>query len=169
MQLHVTAGVVATVLTLVHVVQRPVRVRRTDWGRRSLLRTGAVVAAAGGLGVAAAGAGVAVDRADRRRPTGSFEVGADAVPVTQWFLDVVPAVDLAGWALTVASPLGERRVGLAELAGTDEVTAVLDCTGGWWTEQVWRGVRVTRLLPDVDPGLGGARDQHAPGMRDASR
>jgi DMSO/TMAO reductase YedYZ molybdopterin-dependent catalytic subunit len=118
-----------------------------------LLRTGAIVAAAGGLGVAAAGAGVALDRTDRRRPTGSFEVGRDAVPVTQWFLDVVPAVDPAGWSLTVASPLGERRVGLADLAGTDEVTAVLDCTGGWWTEQVWRGVRVTRLLPDVDPGL----------------
>jgi hypothetical protein len=153
MQLHVTAGVVATVLTLVHVVQRPVRVRRTDWGRRSLLRTGAVVAAASGLGVAAAGAGVALDRADRRRPTGSFEVGADAVPVTQWFLDVVPTVDLTEWQLTVASPLGERRVSLAVLAGTDEVTATLDCTGGWWTEQVWRGVRVARLLPDVDPGL----------------
>ena len=28
----------------------------------------------------------------------------------------------------------------------DEITAVLDCTGGWYSEQVWRGVRVNRLL-----------------------
>src|SRR5689334_11789942 len=59
MQLHVTAGVVATVLTIVHAVQRPVRLRRTDWGRRALLRGGVVTAAAAGLGVAAAATGSA--------------------------------------------------------------------------------------------------------------
>jgi DMSO/TMAO reductase YedYZ molybdopterin-dependent catalytic subunit len=34
----------------------------------------------------------------------------------------------------------------------DRVTAVLDCTGGWWTEQTWTGARVARLLP---PGTAG--------------
>ena len=34
----------------------------------------------------------------------------------------------------------------------DQVTAVLDCTGGWYTEQTWTGARVARLLP---PGTTG--------------
>ena len=57
------------------------------------------------------------------------------MPVTQWFLDAVPTVDRQAWRLTVVSPLGERRLSLADLAGGDEVTAALDCTGGWWTER----------------------------------
>ncbi|MEP6648761.1 MAG: molybdopterin-dependent oxidoreductase [Lapillicoccus sp.] len=153
-QLHVTLGVVATVLTVAHVVQRPVRVRRTDWGRRSLLRAGAVVASAGGLGAAAAGVATALDRSSRRRPTGSFEVGAEAgsVPVTQWFLDGVPSIDAADWRLTVVSLEGAHEWSLADLDRRDEVTAVLDCTGGWWAEQTWSGMRLSRLLPHVDPG-----------------
>jgi DMSO/TMAO reductase YedYZ molybdopterin-dependent catalytic subunit len=29
---------------------------------------------------------------------------------------------------------------------TSEVTTTLDCTGGWYTIQTWRGVRLTELL-----------------------
>lgn len=29
---------------------------------------------------------------------------------------------------------------------------MLDCTGGWYAEQVWSGTRLDRLLPDLDPG-----------------
>ncbi|HEU4332138.1 MAG TPA: molybdopterin-dependent oxidoreductase [Lapillicoccus sp.] len=147
MQLHVTAGVVATVLTIAHAVQRPVRVRRTDWGRRALLRGGAVTAAAAGLGVAAAATGSAVDRAGNRQATGSFRVPSDQVPVTQWFLDSVPEVDLGSWRLTVVTPSGARQLGLAELSADDEVRAILDCTGGWWADVVWRGMRLSRLAP----------------------
>ena len=147
MQLHVTAGVVATVLTIAHAVQRPVRVRRTDWGRRALLRGGAVTAAAAGLGVAAAATGSAVDRAGNRQATGSFRVPSDQVPVTQWFLDSVPEVDLGSWRLTVVTPSGARQLGLAELSADDEVRAILDCTGGWWADVVWRGMRLSRLVP----------------------
>ncbi|MEA2629666.1 MAG: hypothetical protein QOJ10_2126, partial [Chloroflexota bacterium] len=32
-------------------------------------------------------------------------------------------------------------------AFTDRVTAVLDCTGGWYSEQTWEGVWLDRLLP----------------------
>ncbi|HEU4997870.1 MAG TPA: hypothetical protein VFT68_02920, partial [Lapillicoccus sp.] len=99
MQLHVTAGVLATLLTVVHAVQRPVRLRRTDWGRRALLRGGAVTAAAAGLGVAAAATGSALDRGGDRQATGSFRVRPDQVPVTQWFLDSVADVDVAAWRL----------------------------------------------------------------------
>jgi DMSO/TMAO reductase YedYZ molybdopterin-dependent catalytic subunit len=156
MQLHVTAGVLAAVLTLVHAVQRPVRVRRPDWGRRTLLRTGGVAVVAAGLGVGAITTGAALARAGDRRSTGSFRLDDAEVPVTQWFLDTVPTVDPQAWRLTVVSPLGERRLSLADLAdlaGHDEVTAALDCTGGWWAEPAWSGTRLTRLLPDFDRAL----------------
>ena len=41
----------------------------------------------------------------------------------------------------------------ADLAAqpTAEAQAVLDCTGGWWTEQVWRGARVGDVLAGAGP------------------
>lgn len=153
MQVHVAAGALAAALTVVHAVQRPVRIRRPDWGRRTLLRTGGVVAVSAGLGVAALLTGDALARADERRSTGSFRLDEEAVPVTQWFLDTVPVVDLPAWHLTVVSPLGERQLSPRDLAGQDQLTAVLDCTGGWWAEVPWAGTRLARLLPGVDPGL----------------
>jgi DMSO/TMAO reductase YedYZ molybdopterin-dependent catalytic subunit len=153
MQLHVTAGVIAAVLTVVHAVQRPVRLRRPDWGRRTLVRSGGVVVVAAGLGVGAVTTGAALARAGDRRSTGSFRLDGDQMPVTQWFLDTLPEVEPVGWRLTLATPLGERRLSLADLAGGDEVTAALDCTGGWWGEAIWAGTRLAGLLPEVDREL----------------
>jgi len=34
---------------------------------------------------------------------------------------------------------------------------VLDCTGGWYAEQEWRGVRLDRLLGPGAAGRGGSR------------
>lgn len=157
MQLHVGTGLAAAALTVAHAVQRPVRLRRADWGRRTLLRSGGVVAVAGLFGLAGQVAGATVDRSGRRRETGSVRLAPDevsAVPVTQWLFDSVPDVDDGVWRLTVATPDGENRWTASELAalGTDRVRAVLDCTGGWWTEQEWSGVLVSRLLPEARPG-----------------
>jgi len=70
------------------------------------------------------------------------------MPVTQWLTDDVPVVDPDRWQLRVVAPGSERLLGYADLAGgVDIVTAVLDCTGGWYAEQTWRGVRLNRLLP----------------------
>ena len=33
------------------------------------------------------------------------------------------------------------------------MTAALDCTGGWWAEPLWSGIRLVRLLPEVDREL----------------
>jgi len=158
MQLHVGTGLAATALTVAHAVQRPVRLRRADWGRRTLLRSGGVMAVAGLLGLAGQAAGAAVGRSGRRRETGSVRLTSDddisAVPVTQWLFDTVPDIDPAAWRLTVATSNGEHRLSDGELAalGTGRVRTVLDCTGGWWTEQEWSGVLVSRLLPDARPG-----------------
>lgn len=138
LQVHVGVGVLAVVLTLAHARDRRVRGRRTDLSRRSLLRAGFVVGGASLL------------------PTGSFRLtsaSTDGIPVTSWLFDAVPSIDPSSWRLTVASNGRSRDWSLQELSQWDDrQTAVLDCTGGWWTEQEWSGVLVSRLLPAGSAG-----------------
>ena len=158
MQVHVGAALLALPLALWHVLARRVRVRRTDLSRRNLLRAGAL---AGGAGLVYAGAEVLVRLGSlpggRRRFTGSHETGSfrpEAMPVTQWLNDSVPDVDPARWRLMVSiDPAtgiaeGGRAWTYPELAAfEDRVRATVDCTGGWYAEQEWEGVWLSRLLP----------------------
>jgi DMSO/TMAO reductase YedYZ molybdopterin-dependent catalytic subunit len=76
-----------------------------------------------------------------------------AIPATSWLFDEVPAIDAQSWRLTVTAGGVSRDWSLADLGRWDDrLTAVLDCTGGWWTEQEWSGVRVARLLPPAARG-----------------
>ena len=150
-QIHVGVAVVILVLGIAHVAARPQRPRRTDLSRRTALRAGALAAGA------AAGWGVVTIVGADRRGTGSIEVGSDdppSMPVTQWLFDDVPVVDVDRWRLDVAG----RRWSYAELVaaggGDGELTAVLDCTGGWWASQQWSGVRLDQLLGAAVDGAG---------------
>ena len=157
LQVHVGAALVALVPTVVHIRQRRIRPRMTDISKRSVFRGGLVLAAAGGMYALLAGAAslFALPGA-HRRSTGSYEVASgepDLMPDTSWLFDKVPAIDPAGWRLTVASTGSSREWGLAELAAFDDrVLALIDCTGGWWSEQTWTGVRLVRLLPEGATG-----------------
>jgi hypothetical protein len=79
----------------------------------------------------------------RRRYTGSYAVGAD-FPVTSWVADD-PAPSGPGFRLAV---LG-RSLSAAELDRGHELVATLDCTGGFYTTQRWRGVRLSTLLDET--------------------
>ena len=151
LHLHVGAGIVVLPLLVVHVWGKRQRPRVTDLSRRSLLR-------AGGLGLGAAALWAGTEGGLRligapgavRRGTGSHERGTDdpaAMPVTQWVSDTVPTTE----ARHLEVVFGDRRVRVpvADLDRDDRVRAVLDCTGGWFAEQEWGGVRVDRLLADV--------------------
>jgi DMSO/TMAO reductase YedYZ molybdopterin-dependent catalytic subunit len=87
-----------------------------------------------------------------RLPTGSKPIGsfnANAFPAEIWLFDSVPLLDPARWRLRV----GQRDFSLDELVALhalQQVQAVLDCTSGWWTEQVWFGVRLTDVLHTAD-------------------
>jgi hypothetical protein len=148
LHVHVAAGVATGALVVVHAWGRRQRPRATDLGRRGLLRAGALGAGA----VALWGAGEGLLRlagapGAERRVTGSFERGTDdpaAMPVTQWISDVVP--DSAAAVLVVAAGGRRVRVPVADLDRGDVVRAALDCTGGWYALQDWRGVRLDRLL-----------------------
>lgn len=150
MQLHVTAGILATVVTVVHTRQRPVRVRRVDRSRRALLSAGLVLGVAGVATAVVQGIGYIATGSGTRRATGSLRLASsrvDAIPSTSWLFDAVPALDAEAYRLTTTVAGATRTWSRTELAAFhDEVTAVLDCTGGWWTEQTWSGVRVARLV-----------------------
>jgi hypothetical protein len=132
MEFHVGAALAAIPFFLWHVLARRVKPRPADLSRRALLR--GTLLGAGALALAA------VPGAPRRL-TGSYLV--DYLPGTQWMFDAVPTLDRERWRLSA----GGHDWTYAELAVyEDRVTAVIDCTGGWYCEQEWEGVRLSRLL-----------------------
>ncbi|SDP03585.1 Oxidoreductase molybdopterin binding domain-containing protein [Pedococcus dokdonensis] len=156
MQLHVGGGVLAVVLTVAHARQRRVRPRRADLSRRSFVRLAGLASVATVLTAGVQASGALKARRGIRRATGSFQLtdsAVAAIPATSWFFDQAPELEPSSWRLTVTTGGSSRDWSLAELdQWRDRQVAVLDCTGGWWTEQEWVGVRLSRLLPPGSTG-----------------
>jgi DMSO/TMAO reductase YedYZ molybdopterin-dependent catalytic subunit len=148
LNLHVFVGVALVPLMVAHAARRwESRPAVADLGgRRVALRALAI-----GLGAVVATA--ALDRIGlARRATGSRAAAAfsgNGFPLTIWAFDVVPTIDVASWRMQVdgdvASPGAIAYDDLLAMPFTER-DAVLDCTGGWWTEQRWRGVTLADLL-----------------------
>jgi DMSO/TMAO reductase YedYZ molybdopterin-dependent catalytic subunit len=88
-----------------------------------------------------------------RRFTGSYDAGSftgNRFPATSWVADRPRAIDDAGYRLAVGGRV-RRPLSLtaAALDRGDEVRATLDCTGGFYSTQRWRGVSVGRLLDEA--------------------
>ncbi len=124
--------------------------------RRTFLRLAALaVAAAAAWQAGELGAKVGGLSGARRRFTGSHEANSfsgNSFPLTSWLNDAPARVDPTSWRLTVGGAV-EREFSLAydELAADAETTATIDCTGGWYSTQVWRGVAVSDLLARSAP------------------
>jgi DMSO/TMAO reductase YedYZ molybdopterin-dependent catalytic subunit len=117
-----------------HVLARPAKLRVADLSRRNFLKGGAWLVASAVGAIALPGA--------RRAPTGSY-LAAYAIPTT-WMFDGTPDIRADSYVLRVAG----RSWSYTELLDFgDRVKAVLDCTGGWYSEQVWEGVWLNHLLP----------------------
>jgi hypothetical protein len=155
LQVHVTAALLSAALLVGHLVTHWQRPRRADLSRRTFLAGGLVLG--GGFGAV-----VAIDRLTRvlglpgadDRATGSTEEGSfepERMPVTQWFTDDVPPQAHRDVPLRLVSGGRVARIDLTTLGSDDEVEAVLDCTGGWFARQRWRGVTLDRLLPRTLP------------------
>lgn len=158
LQVHVAAGLAALIPLIVHARARSVRFRAGDVSRRTLLRTGMLVAAASAGYLALEGLAVALSLPGAgRRATGSYERSSgspDRMPTTSWLLDEPPVIDPATWRLVVRSGGTRRDWSVEEIrAMGDQASVILDCTGGWWSRQLWSGARVSRLLP---AGTGGS-------------
>lgn len=88
-----------------------------------------------------------------RRFTGSYETGSYVAqfPSVSWIADRPPPVDLNAWQLRVEGAVASPRAYTYDALMTRqtvEAVAILDCTGGWYTEQVWQGVAVGDLLAE---------------------
>ncbi len=124
--------------------------------RRTFLRLAALaVAATAAWQVGELSAKAASLSGARRRFTGSHEAtsfSGNSFPLTSWLNDRPSRVDPAAWRLTVGGAV-DREISLAydELTADDETTATIDCTGGWYSTQVWRGVAVSDLLARAGP------------------
>jgi DMSO/TMAO reductase YedYZ molybdopterin-dependent catalytic subunit len=159
---HGALGAVLAVLVLAHARVRAKRPRGRDLTDRRQFLT---AAALGAGALAAWQLQRPVQRAlelpgARRRFTGSYDSGSftgNAFPSTSWVADR-PRPLASGSRLTVAGRV-RRPLALAaaDLDRGDALTATLDCTGGFYSTQQWRGVSLARLLDDagIEPG---ARD-----------
>jgi hypothetical protein len=151
MQIHVVGGLLALGLAIDHFRRHPVKPRHFDFDRRAFLRASALTAAAATFWLAWEGTLQALAAPGRdRRFTGMHERGShepDALPTTSWLDDRVPSLDGDKWSVTVAGTM----LTLTELESMpqDTFSAILDCTGGWYSEQEWSGIRLDRL---IEPG-----------------
>jgi DMSO/TMAO reductase YedYZ molybdopterin-dependent catalytic subunit len=154
MWLHVALALCLVPLLIWHAAARQSRPRRTDLARRNVMQAGVLAAvAAGAYTVLSAATALAGAPGARRRFTGSYPAGSftpAAMPTTIWLDDPVPIVQARQWRLTVVDAAGTSTLALADLVSrTVSTRAVLDCTSGWYAEQVWTGVPVRDLLRDV--------------------
>jgi DMSO/TMAO reductase YedYZ molybdopterin-dependent catalytic subunit len=141
-------------LFIIHVWQRWPRPKKTDFaGRRQALKLmGFGTAAIATWGIAETFANAVENTGAEQRFTGSREEGSfagNAHPVTTAPDQGRIRLDVDTWTLSVT---GAVRMPLtftyaeALALSTSEVTATLDCTGGWYTMQTWRGIPLTELL-----------------------
>ncbi|MGH2536357.1 MAG: molybdopterin-dependent oxidoreductase [Candidatus Promineifilaceae bacterium] len=161
--LHIFAAVALIVLAGYHLWHYRWMLRHPKaTGRRAFLNLGGVALA--GLGVWwAAGrlkGGLALP-GDERRFTGSYETGSGSgvFPVVSWIADRPPPVDPAGWRLVVDGQVSQRlELSYADVLALPaaELEVVLDCTGGWYSRQLWRGPRLADLLNLARPGQAAA-------------
>ena len=90
-----------------------------------------------------------------RRFTGSYNAGdfsGNDFPRVSWLNDRPQRIDVGAWTLDVFGAV-EQSVTLtyADLVGQTELTATLDCTGGWHSTQMWSGVPLADVLTRAAP------------------
>ena len=154
---HFALGTALTLVVLGHALLRAKPLRRRDLaGRRQFLTVGALA-----LGSYAAWwlqrpvADLLELCGARRRFTGSYESSSftgNDFPTTSWVADRPRALDPGEWRLEVGGQV-ERPLELTldELDAADELVATLDCTGGFYSRQRWRGIALRRLLSQARP------------------
>ena len=156
--LHLNLALLLIPLLVWHSLRHRISFRvRYVAGRRNFLRLG-------GLGVAGLVLWQASERLNlltggpgaARRFTGSHPEDGPDFPVTMWLNDRVPGVDAGRWRLRVSGHVeSPYELTLEELqAWRSQVTATLDCTGGWYTTRTWEGAPVAELLARARPKPG---------------
>ena len=154
MTLHVLAALLLLPLFALHIASMRFVFRVSESrDRRAFLR----LAGAGAAGIAVWQLSLFSQRVfdlpgASRRFTGSTETGSFSgrFPFVTWLFDRQDPIDGTTWRLQVDGAVDRPfETGLDELAAltaADERIALIDCTGGWYSEQRWGGVPVGQLL-----------------------
>ena len=150
---HIYLAVAMIPIVLWHTIFHRSTLRPQFWAeRRSFLRLGGLLVAglvlwrAGELGTKVLGLA-----GSQRRFTGSYTASSfsgNNFPETSWINDNPQPVDEKTWRLKVTGRV-ERELEIPYEDVTrhhTKVTATLDCTGGWYTEQEWEGVPLGEVL-----------------------
>jgi cytochrome b561 len=153
---HIVLGFVVTFAVVSHMFARAKRLRKRDIvGRRRVLHFGTLVLGGAGLWPVqqVAEHTLALPGANRRF-TGSRESGSyagNAFPTSSWVADQPRPADRQTWRLSVSGAvMRAQEFTYDELVSIgDMLEETLDCTGGFYSTQRWRGVRVSRLLERV--------------------
>jgi hypothetical protein len=131
--------------------------KKSDFaGRRQALKMiGLSVAAVAAWGVSETLAKFFQSGDSQRRFTGSREEGSfegNAHPVTSGPDQGKVKIDPSTWRLLITGEV----IKVLNLSydnvlarSQSEITATLDCTGGWYTVQTWRGIRLIDLLAEA--------------------
>jgi len=164
---HITLGLVLILLVSVHMIARAKPLRSRDMsGRRQALRWLGLVA--GGVVLWPAQQRLA---SANRRFTGSRAAGnyaGNAFPATSWVADRPRPLLPANWTLTVGGHVARPFIATdSEVTHAEAIEATLDCTGGFASTHIWRGVRVGTLLAcaGVREGAGWVRFRSVTGYR----
>ena len=91
-----------------------------------------------------------------RRFTGSHPEEGPDFPVTMWLDDRTQHIEPGRWRLRVNGHVDNPyELDYGELAAWNaQLTATLDCTGGWYTTRQWEGIPVPELLARARPRSG---------------
>ncbi len=157
---HEAFGAVLALAVVTHMVLRAKPLRRKDIADRRQFLTATGIAAGSFvawrtqtpletlLGLPGA----------ERRFTGSYEAGSfagNAFPTTSWVADHPRPIDLDSYRLRVRGLAArELSLSLGDLTAVDEQVATLDCTGGFYSTQRWRGTRLRSILDRAGVGTG---------------
>lgn len=153
---HIILGFILTAAVIFHLLARFKWLRRRDIvGRRHILHFGTLLFSGSLLWPAQqlTERTLKLSGAERRF-TGSRESGSYAgniFPTSSWVADSPRPIDVQAWQLVVKGAISNpRNVSYNELTSAgDELEATLDCTGGFYSTQRWRGIRISRLLDNV--------------------
>lgn len=154
---HIYIGGALIPILIWHAIHHTRGVPLRFWAdRRTFLRfAGLAIASAALWRASEAAASVGGLSGASRRFTGSYDAGSytgNAFPLTSWFNDNPKPIESGEWRLNiggaVANPMTLRYDDIEDDA---ELTATLDCTGGWHSTQVWQGMSLGSLLRAAQP------------------
>jgi DMSO/TMAO reductase YedYZ molybdopterin-dependent catalytic subunit len=159
---HLVLGWALTAAVALHAFIRRRRLRAADLTdrRQFLLAAGGIVGAMALYRVQRPVSAFFGLRSAHRRFTGSYETASfegNAFPSTSWVADSPRELDQSSYRLAVTG-LVERELSLpaGDLDAGHALVATLDCTGGFYSTQRWRGIRMGELIDRARPNAKAA-------------